>query len=61
MIVDRSACQSHEELLFTSCSAEVRDLNTLHPLGSMLGLSIAHYAFLRLRRIYCTQTLPLQS
>ena len=27
----------------------------------MLGLSIAHYAFLRLRRIYCTQTLPLQS
>lgn len=37
------------------------DLNTLHPLGGMLGPSIARYAFLRLRRIYCTQTLPLQS
>jgi hypothetical protein len=27
----------------------------------MLGLSTAHYAFLRLRRIYCTQFLLLQS
>jgi len=36
------------------------DLNILHPLRSMLDLSIAHYAFLRLRRIL-HRTLLLQS